>query len=211
MSESAKETKGTTPLLVSRAQARQLVEWAEESTLGPEVTRIYKQGRFAYYTDNHVVVRWNVEGLDVPDGSWIDLIPSDPDQRNGKPDTLTNMANWAQTAGEYGWWNLKDPKQWRKPDGWETKDCEKLFTRAQTAKTPVVLRRELLAELSLVVTGHESGPVALAPTREDGCGPWWVMGHGRRVAGLCAQCYRLHSSEDEMPEAYQEKKEEGKQ
>ena len=201
MSES---TRKTVPLLVSREQARQLAEWAEDST-----PCIYKQGHFAYFEGNHVVVRWDVEGLDVPDGSWIDLIRY-PDRCNGKPDTLTNMANWAWTADQYDYWDLMDEKRWGKEDGVETRGCEKLFTRARSAATPMAFCPSQLTGLSLVVAGSKYGPVALAPTREDRHGPLWVMGHDKRVAGLCEQINKFHSSEDYMPEAYQEKNKGGK-
>ena len=199
MSES---TRKTVPLLVSHDQVRQLVEWAEEGT-----PWIYKQGRFAYFSDGRVVVRWDVEGLDVPDGSWIDLLPSGPDDCDGEPDTLTNMADWSQTAGEDECWDLKDAKRWRKPDGEKTKDFEKLFTRAQTAVTPLAFDRQQLAGMILMVAGCKDWEVALAPTREDGHGPWWVMGHDRRVAGLCMQHHGFNPGGDDLPEAYQEKKE----
>lgn len=202
MSES---TKTTIPLIASREQARQLVEWAMDG-----IPWIYKQGRFAYFSDGRVVVRWDVEGLDVPDGSWIDLLPSGPDDCDGEPDTLTNMADWSQTAGKYECWDMKDAKRWREPDAEKIQDFEKLFTRAQTAVTPLAFDRQELAWMILMVTGSKDWPVALAPTREDGSGPWWVMGHDRRVAGLCRQDHGFNPSGDDLPEAYQEKKEEGK-
>ena len=202
MSESARKTE---PLLVSRAQARQLVEWAEDG-----IPWIYKQGRFAYFSDGRVVVRWDVAGLDVPDGSWIDLLPSGPDDCDGEPDTLTNMADWSQTAGEYECWDLKHAKRWRKPDGEKILHFGKLFTRAQTAVTPLAFDRTELAGMILVVTGCKDWEVALAPTREVGSGLWWVMGHDRRVAGLCTQYHGFNPNGDDLPEAYQEKNKGGK-
>ena len=208
MSESTRKTR---PLLVSREQARQLADWAENSMLVPRVARIYKQGHFAYYTNDHIAVRWDVEGLDLPDGSWIDLVPYVPGEFGVESDTLTNMADWSKVADEDDYWDLKDAKRWRKPDECPMRDCEQYFTRVRASVSFVALHKPLLTGLCLVVTGHEYGEVAVAPTREDGSGPWWVMGHDSRVAGLCVQFSRFYSSEDDMPEANQEKKEEGKQ
>ena len=203
MGESARKTE---PLLVSRKQARQLVYWAEHSAHGAGSTWVVKHGRFAYFTDNDVAVRWEVAGLDVPDGSWIDLRSSASRPDGGEPDTLRNMADWSQAADEDDCWDLKDAKRWREPAQWP-RECEALFTRARTAAAPVALRLPQLTQLSLVVTGSEYGPVELAPTSEDGACPWWVMGEDKRVAGLCTQYHGFNPNGDDLPEAYQEKKE----
>lgn len=207
MSES---TKKTVPLLVSRDQAFQLVEWAEGVKYIPGLTRIVKQGRFAYFANARVAVRWDVEGLDVPDGSWIDLIPSGPDQGNDERDTLTNMANWAWASHEDEGWDLMRAARWRKPDGEKIKDFEKMFTRVQTANTPVAFDLNQLVGLSLVVTGSMYGSIALAPTEETGINTWWVVGDGKRVVGLCLPSLALHLHASNLPEAYQEKNKGGK-
>lgn len=204
MSES---TRNAGLLLVSRKQARQLAAWADGVEFSRHLTRIVKQGRFAYFTDRFVAVRWDVEGLDVPDGSWIALYPQAPSQGSENPDTLTNMANWSLTARKGECWDLMDEKRWRGPDGVETRDYGSLFTRARKAKTPVRFNVRLLAGLSLVVTGRKYGHVVMSPARKDEQSPWWVMGLNKRVSGMVAPSGRGY----DLPEAYTEKKEEGQQ
>lgn len=126
---------------------------------------------------------------------------SDPDQGKGGPDTLTNMTNWAQTAGDRECWGLMREERWREPDGEKIEDFEEMFTRAQTAKAPVAFSLDRLTGLSLVVTGSMYGTVALSPASGGRWSPWWVMGDDRRVAGLCVREPGYRSG-DEMPEAY---------
>ena len=196
-------------LLVRRNQARQLVEWAGGGgmdALPEDFMCIVKRGRYAYFSDGFSYVRWDVEGLDVPDGSWIALIPSDP---AGEPDTLTNMADWSKVADERERWDLMDEKRWRTKGKLMLWDCEEEFTRARTAAAPVMFDPDRLVGLRLLVTGIEAGEIVMSPTRPDGSGPWWVMGEDYRVAGLCQQSGDTPTSEVYLPEAYREKKGDG--
>lgn len=177
-----------TPLLVSRRQARQLASWAKGTGYDrADLCRISKQGRYAYYTNRFVVIRWDVSGLDVPDGSWIDLEPGTGDGTNAKPDILTNMADWTRTVDPLSSWDLMDEERWRKPDGLDYPDVAHLFTRARTGYAQVSFNAELLGGVILAVLPADSIRFMLAPSvGGDGAAAhaWWVMSDDKRVAGL---------------------------
>ena len=198
-------------LLVRRDQARQLVEWVGGGgmdDLTEDFMCIVKRGRYAYFSDGFSYVRWDVEGLDVPDGSWIALIPSGPAR---EPDTMTNMADWSKVADERECWDLMDEKRWRTKRELLLCYHEVEFTRVRTAVAPVMFNPDRLVGLRLLVTGLEAGEIVMSPTRPDGHGPWWVMGEDCSVAGLCEQSGDTPTSEVYLPEAYQERKEGGQQ
>ena len=194
-----------TPLLVSRRQARQLASWAKGTGyIRSDLYRISKQGKYAYYTDRFVIIRWDVSGLDLPDGSWIDLEPGDVDEKNAKPDTLTNMAEWAKTVGPLASWDLMDEERWRKPDGkFYRDDLNTFFTRSQLTGGPVSFTLSLLEGVCLVVMPDDSREVTLAPSRSKG--PlnhgWWVMSEDRRVAGMLRPTMPTKGAPDNPDEA----------
>ena len=205
------------PLLVSRRQARQLAAWAKGTGYDrPALCRIRKQGRYAYYTNRFVAIRWDVSGLDVPDDSWIDLQPGYSDGANAKPDVLTNMAEWAKTVGPASSWDLLDADRWREPDGLDYPDVAHLFTRASTGYAQVSFNAQLLEGVILAVMPEGSIRFMLAPSvGGDGAAAhaWWVMSDDKRVAGLIVPM-RLalgasnHPDEAGLPEPYEETKEE---
>ena len=200
-----------TPLLVSRRQARQLAAWAKGTGYDrADLCRISKQGRYAYYTNRFVVIRWDVSGLDVPDGSWIDLEPGTGDGTNAKPDILTNMADWTRTVDPLSSWDLMDEERWRKPDGLDYPDVAHLFTRARTGYAQVSFNAELLGGVILAVLPADSIRFMLAPSvGGDGAAAhaWWVMSDDKRVAGMIVPM-RLslggseHPDEAGLPEPY---------
>ena len=177
-----------TPLLVSRRQARQLASWARGTGYDrADLCRISKQGHYAYYSNRFILIRWDVSGLDVPDDSWIDLQPGYSDGANAKPDTLTNMADWAKTVGALSSWDLKDPERWREPDGLDYPDVAHLFTRARTGYAQVSFNAELLEGVILAVMPEGSIRIMMAPSvggDSASARAWWVMSDDKRVAGL---------------------------
>lgn len=206
------------PLLVSRRQARQLAAWAKGTGfIRSDLYRISKQGEYAYYTDRFVIIRWDVSGLDLPDGSWIDLEPGDVDGKNAKPDTLTNMAEWAKTVGPLASWDLMDAERWRKPDGkFYRDDLNTFFTRSQLTGGPVSFTLSPLEGVCLVVMPDDSREVTLAPSRGTGESlnhGWWVMSEDRRVAGMLRPTMPTKGAPDNpdeagLPKPYEETKEE---
>lgn len=205
-----------TPLLVSRRQARQLAAWARDTGYDNQaLCRISKQGRYAYYTNRFIAIRWDASGLYVPDDSWIDLQPGTSDGTNAKPDIITNMADWSKTVGSRSSWDMKDPERWREPDGLDYPDVAHLFTRARTGYAQVAFNAELLEGVILVVRPEGSIRFMMAPSvGGDGATThaWWVMSDDERVAGMIVPM-RLslggseHPDEAGLPEPY--KAEEG--
>lgn len=202
------------PLLVSRRQARQLAAWAKGTGYDrPALCRIRKQGRYAYYTNRFVAIRWDVSGLDVPDDSWIDLQPGYSDGANAKPDVLTNMAEWAKTVGPASSWDLLDADRWREPDGLDYPDVAHLFTRASTVYAQVSFNAELLEGVILAVMPEGSIRFMLAPSvGGDGAAAhaWWVMSDDERVAGLIVPMRMAlggpeHPDEAGLPKPYEAK------
>ena len=200
-----------TPLLVSRRQARQLASWARDTGYDrPALCRISKQGKYAYYTNRFVLIRWDVSGLDVPDDSWIDLQPGYSDGTNAKPDTLTNMAEWSRAVGALSSWDLMDAERWRKPDGLGYPDVAHFFTRAWTGYAQVSFNAELLEGVILAVMPEDSIRIMMAPSvggDSASAYAWWVMSDDKRVAGLIIPM-RLalggpkYPDEDSLPEPY---------
>ena len=179
---------GPWQLPVYLPQARQLVSWVHG--MGhryPHLHRIAKVGDYAYFSDKHVVIRWDVHGLKVPDGSWISL-DRDQDEANASPDTKTDMADWCKAVRPGSWWDLLDKNRWRKPDGaWYPGAVPKYFTRAGTAWAPTCFDTRQLAGVSLMVRPNKDAPIILAPTvgGNRSCQHcWWVMSNDERVAGL---------------------------
>lgn len=203
-----------TPLLVSRRQARQLAAWARGTGYDrADLCRISKQGRYAYYSNRFIAIRWDVSGLDVPDDSWIDLQPGYSDGANAKPDVLTNMAEWAKTVGPASSWDLLDADRWREPDGLDYPDVAHLFTRASTGYAQVSFNAELLEGVILTVMPEGSIRFILAPSvggDSASAHAWWVMSDDERVAGLIVPM-RLalggpeHPDEAGLPKPYEAK------
>lgn len=200
-----------TPLLVSRRQARQLAAWAKGTGYDrADLCRISKQGRYAYYSNRFIAIRWDVSGLDVPDDSWIDLQPGYSDGANAKPDVLTNMAEWAKTVGPASSWELLDADRWREPDGLDYPDVAHLFTRASTGYAQVSFNAELLEGVILAVMPEGSIRFMLSPSvGGDGAAAhaWWVMSDDERVAGLIVPMRMAlggpkHPDGDSLPEPY---------
>ena len=205
-----------TPLLVSRKQARQLASWAKATGYDrPALCRISKQGKYAYYTNRFIAIRWDVSGLDVPDDSWIDLQPAYNDSENTKPDILTNMAQWSRAVGALSSWDLMDAERWREPDDLDYPDVAHLFTRARTGYAQVSFNAELLEGVILAVMPESSIRIMMAPSvGGDGATThaWWVMSDDKRVAGMIVPMRMAlgssnHPDEDSLPEPY--KAEEG--
>lgn len=202
------------PLLVSRRQARQLASWAKGTGYDrADLCRISKQGRYAYYSNRFVAIRWDVSGLYVPDDSWIDLQPGTSDGTNAKPDIITNMADWAKTVGALSSWDLKDPERWREPDGLDYPDVAHLFTRAWTGYAQVSFNAELLEGVILAVIPEGSIRIMMAPSvggDSASAHAWWVMSDDKRVAGLIVPM-RLdlggpeHPDEAGLPKPYEAK------
>ena len=200
-----------TPLLVSRRQARQLAAWAKGTGYDrADLCRISKQGRYAYYSNRFVAIRWDVSGLYVPDDSWIDLQPGTSDGTNAKPDIITNMADWARTVGPLSSWDMKDPERWREPDGLDYPDVAHLFTRARSAYAQVSFNAELLEGVILAVVPEGSVRFMLSPSVDGNDATthaWWVMSDDERVAGLIVPMRMAlggpkHPDEDSLPEPY---------
>lgn len=203
-----------TPLLVSRKQARQLASWAKGTGYDrADLCRISKQGRYAYYSNRFIAIRWDVSGLDVPDDSWIDLQPGYSDGANAKPDTLTNMAEWSKTVGALSSWDLLDAERWREPDGLDYPDVAHLFTRARTGYAQVSFNAELLESVILAVMPEGSIRIMMAPSvGGDGATTraWWVMSDDERVAGLIVPMRMAlggpeHPDEAGLPKPYEAK------
>ena len=203
-----------TPLLVSRRQARQLASWAKGTSYDrPALCRIRKQGRYAYYTNRFVAIRWDVSGLDVPDDSWIDLQPGYSDGANAKPDTLTNMADWAKTVGALSSWDLLDTERWRKPDGLDYPDVAHLFTRASTGYAQASFNSALLEGVIMTVMPEGSIRIMMAPSvggDSASARAWWVMSDDERVAGLIVPMRMAlggpeHPDEAGLPKPYEAK------
>ena len=206
-----------TPLLVSRRQARQLAAWARGTGYDrADLCRISKQGRYAYYSNRFIAIRWDVSGLDVPDDSWIDLQPGYSDGANAKPDVLTNMAEWAKTVGPASSWDLLDADRWREPDGLDYPDVAHLFTRASTGYAQVSFNAEQLEGVILTVMPEGSIRFILAPSvggDSASAHAWWVMSDDERVAGMIAPMRMAlgssnHPDEAGLPKPYEETKEE---
>ena len=204
-----------TPLLVSRRQARQLASWARGTDfIRSDLYRISKQGEYAYYTDRFVIIRWDVSGLDLPDGSWIDLEPGDVDEKNAKPDTLTNMAEWSRAVGALSSWDLMDAERWRKPDGLRYPDVAHFFTRARTGYAQVSFNAELLEGVIMTVMPENSIRFMLAPSiggDSASAHAWWVMSDDKRAAGLIVPMRMApessnHPDEAGLPKPYEETK-----
>lgn len=201
-----------TPLLVSRRQARQLAAWAKGTGYDrADLCRISKQGRYAYYTNRFILIRWDVSGLDVPDDSWIDLQPGYSDGPNAKPDTLTNMAEWSKTVGALSSWDLMDAERWRKPDGLRYPDVAHFFTRARTGYAQVSFNAELLEGVILAVMPENSIRIMLAPSiggDSASAHAWWVMSDDKRVAGMIVPMRMAlggpeHPDEAGLPKPYE--------
>lgn len=204
------------PLLVSRRQARQMAAWAKGTGYDrPALCRIRKQGRYAYYTNRFIAIRWDVSGLDVPDDSWIDLQPGYNDGKNAKPDVLTNMAEWSKTVGALSSWDLLDAERWKEPDELDYPDVAHLFTRAWTGYAQVSFNAELLEGVILAVMPEGSIRIMMAPSvggDSASAHAWWVMSDDERVAGLIVPMRVAlggpeHPDEAGLPEPY--KAEEG--
>lgn len=106
-------------MLVTKSQARQLVKWATLVN-APALQRIYKCGRYAYYTNRFLMVRWDLDGLDVPDWSWIGLAANtdfdDVENVRLDIDADHNMADWCRLVPRTAQWDLMDADRWNKPD-----------------------------------------------------------------------------------------------
>ncbi|WP_024628038.1 hypothetical protein [Bifidobacterium sp. A11] len=200
-----------TPLLVSRKQARQLAAWAKATGYDrPALCRISKQGKYAYYTNRFIAIRWDVSGLDVPDDSWIDLQPAYNDSENTKPDILTNMAQWSRAVGALSSWDLMDAERWREPDDLDYPDVAHLFTRARTGYAQVSFNAELLEGVILAVMPEGSIRIMLAPSiggDSASARAWWVMSEDERVAGMIVPMRMAlgssnHPDEAGLPEPY---------
>ena len=200
-----------TPLLVSRRQARQLAAWTKDTGFErPALCRISKQGKYAFYTNRFAVIRWDVSGLDVPDGSWIDLKPGDGEETNTKPDILSNMADWSRAVGPRSSWDLMDAERWREPDDNHFPDTASLFKREGTAGAPVSFNFDLLSGVSLVVMPVFGSRIMLTPSvggDESNRHGWWVMSDDDRIVGLLMPM-RLslgapaNAESDGLPEPY---------
>ena len=206
-----------TPLLVSRKQARQLAAWAKGTGYDRRaLCRISKQGKYAYYTNRFVAIRWDVSGLYVPDDSWIDLQPGTSDGTNAKPDIITNMADWARTVGPLSSWDMKDPERWRDPDGLDYPDVAHFFTRARTGYAQVSFNAELLEGVIFAVMPEGSVRFMLSPSvggDSASAHAWWVMSDDERVAGMIVPMRMAlggsnHPDEAGLPKPYEETKEE---
>lgn len=201
-----------TPLLVSRRQARQLAAWAKGTGYDrPALCRISKQGKYAYYTNRFIAIRWDVSGLDVPDDSWVDLQPAYNDSENTKPDILTNMAQWSRAVGALSSWDLLDAERWKEPDELDYPDVAHLLTRAWTGYAQVSFNAELLEGVILVVMPEGSIRIMMAPSvggDSASAHAWWVMSDDERVAGLIVPM-RLalggpeHPDEAGLPKPYE--------
>ncbi|OZG49876.1 hypothetical protein [Bombiscardovia coagulans] len=106
-------------MLVTKSQARQLVKWAKSDT-NPARQRITKYGRYAYYTNSFLAIRWDLEDLNVPDGSWIGLAVNcdvlDDENTKFDLDTDHNMADWCKLAPRRAHWDLMDTDRWNQQD-----------------------------------------------------------------------------------------------
>ena len=178
------------PLLVSRRQAKQLVSWVQEMDGSrPVLCRIVKQGRYAYFSNRFLIIRWDVDGLDVPDGSWIDL-RADMGEANAKPDTLRNLANWARLVSPRASWDLLDGDRWHGPDEEHfPEDMDRLFTRVDECEHtvwPVVFNPNYLSGVATMVLPDTFSSLKLAPSSKDraNVSGWWLMGPDKRVAGM---------------------------
>ena len=177
------------PLLVSRQQARQLVSWVRDMDGSrPVLCRIVKQGKYAYFSNRFLIIRWDVDGLDVPDGSWIDL-QADMGEANAKPDALRNMANWARLVGPRASWDLLDADRWHGPDEEQFPDVSGLFARIDEcghAVWPVAFNPSYLSGVATMVLPDTFSPLKLAPSSKDKvtASGWWLMGPDKRVAGM---------------------------
>ena len=203
-----------TPLLVSRRQARQLAAWTKDTGFErPALCRISKQGKYAFYTNRFAVIRWDVSGLDLPDGSWIDLKPGDSEETNTKPDTMSNMADWSRAVGPRSSWDLMDAERWREPDDNHFPDMASLFKREGTAGAPVSFNFSLLSGVSLVVMPVFGSRIMLTPSvggDESNRHGWWVMSDDDRVSGLIMP--RVFEDEDfNLPKPYEANEEEENQ
>ena len=167
-------------------QARQLVSWVHGmGRRYPYLHRIAKVGDYAYFSDKHVLIRWDVHALDVPDGSWISL-DRDQSEANALPDTRTSLADWCN--------GVQYPAV-----------APTLFTRAETASAPTSFDAQKLAGVSLMVRPTKDMPIILAPTvggKKSGRKGWWVMSSDDRVSGLIMP--RVFEDEDfNLPKPYE--------
>lgn len=194
-----------TPLFVYRQQVRRLVSWARDSgSLRPELNRIFKQGRYAYFTNRYLAIRWDVNGLRLPDDSWVDLRLS-VDDANAKPDTLTNMANWSRLVSPKASWDLMDESRWNEPDKHVPPNLTKLFRRPDPDSTVMPLvgfNPDLFSGVTLMVRPDNFAAVVLSPAAGDNplsARNWWITSSDSRVAGLIVPM-RVNSDKYRLPD-----------
>jgi hypothetical protein len=199
---------GDSHVYLNKKTAAILQRWADGINR-PVLRRIYFMEGFAYFTNRWLAVRWQLTGLDIKNGSYINVLPLDPSPyiKNEKFDTTGNLAAWSKLASNRSTFDLMDPTRWLSPgDGPDYPAIGKLFTEPDGVPevSQVAFNWVALAELSEIVNqGFKTTPVRLVPTRAKlaETGNWLVTGWQPEVTGLICPTRTPVPDETETKEA----------
>jgi hypothetical protein len=177
---------------LTRQVAALLVRDAARESSRPALQHIFFEDGFAYYTNRFFVVRWDLRGLELPDGSWIDLVPPDTDSLpDAHIDTKGNLAAWVKIATRRSSWDLMNPDRWRSPDEFEGThpNAGKLFRLPDGPVEPVesvAFNPEYLRVLSVIISGSFNTFLRLIPSKSESPqnAPWWLTGTDEQVVAL---------------------------
>lgn len=177
---------------LTRQVAALLVKEAGAQSYRPSLQHIFFEGGFAFYTNRFFVVRWDLRGLELEDGSWIDLVAPDVDSRpDVKIDTNGNLAAWVKMATRRSSWNLMNPERWRAPSEFKGDHpaVGRIFRLPDGPVEPVesiAFNRDYLQVLSVIVCGGFSNQIRLMPSRSEDphLAAWWVTGGDENVQAL---------------------------
>ncbi|MDF7665696.1 hypothetical protein [Bifidobacterium sp. ESL0745] len=177
---------------ITKRQAQILTRYSSEMTNRPALCRIQYDGkRFAYWSNHFIGVRYDLEGLDIPDGSWIDLLmPDSIGAPNEKFDFEGNLAAWTRVCTARSSWDLMDPERWRKPDETSSRFPEMAHLFKLPDNPPVIdniaFNPRFLNDTAELVRAYKTEPLIMRPsTAKPSTGPWWCCGQNEhQVDGL---------------------------
>ena len=153
--------------------------------------RIQFTDGFAYATDRFIIARWDLRGLNVPDGSWIDLAkPEWTTIPNEKFNADGSLYAWLKLAGSKSTFDLMDESRWREPDENSSlaPHMSHLF-KLPSEDEPFhsVSFSPLLLEDLVEIVSEGKQAFQLRPTGSEmdvSIRPWWLLGDDGYADGL---------------------------
>jgi hypothetical protein len=189
---------------LTRQVAALLVRDAARESSRPALQHIFFEDGFAYYTNRFLIVRWDLRGLKIANGSWIDLVPPDTDsQPDVKFDISGNLAAWAKIATRRSSWNLMNQDHWKSPDSFDGTHpaVAKIMTLPEgdiESISAVAFDYRFLQMLALIVSGSFSNFIRLMPSSAKNARTkgWWITGADDNVQAMLVP---MRFSNDDLP------------